>query len=233
MQIWCVPEKVEIDQTLRRVNVVVPGRADGRTKEHTERYSLARLLASVPNELSYPLMIVHDDRPDFVLASLEDHIGIEHTEIVPENVARSSFLRSKGLGPDVYFTPKAAYGEERKTAQELKDEILSDKPGGCWHGNAPERETADAIVGFALAKASSAQKAGYRTFDRNWLLMYNNWPGPAVNLFESASLAHARLVADGTFEQFDRVYVLGSRALIEMSASGVDEIELVDPGVEN
>ena len=233
MQTWCVPERAKIDETLRRLNVVVPDRADGRTKEHTERYSLARLLASVPDELSYPLMIVHDDRPDFVIASLENRIGIEHTEIVPENVARSSFLRSKGLGSDVYFTPRAKYGEGRKTAQELKDDILSDKPGGGWHGNGPERETADAIVGFALGKTSSAQKEGYRTFDQNWLLMYNNWPGPAVRLYESASLAHARLLAGGAFNEFDRIYVLGSRTLVEMTAAGVKEIELVEPGVEN
>ena len=233
MQTWCIPERAKLGEALRRVNVIVPDRADGRTKQHTERYSLARLIASVPDHLNYPLMIVHDDRPDFVVVSLENRIGIEHTEIVPENVARSSFLRSKGLGPDMYFTPRAAYGEERRTAQELKDEILSDKPGGGWHGKAPERETSDAIVGFALAKTSSAQKDGYRTFDENWLLMYNNWPGPAVNLSESASMAHTRLIDGGAFDQFDRIYVLGSRTLVEMNAVGATEIELVEPGVEN
>ena len=233
MQIWCVLERARIRETLRGVNVVVPDRADGRTKEHTERYSLARLLASIPDQLTYPLMIVHDDRPDFVLVSVDNRVGVEHTEIVPENVARSSFLRSKGLGPDVYFTPRATFGEDRKTAQELKDEILRDKPGSGWFGNAPERETSDAIVGFALAKTSSAKKDGYRTFDENWLLMYNNWPGPAVDLLESASLAHARLVAGGVFDQFNRVYVLGSRSLIELTAARVQSIELVEPGVES
>ena len=233
MQIWCALDKTKIRETLRRVNVTVPDRADGRTKEHTERYSLARLLASVSGELTYPLMIVHDDRPDFALVSLDKRIGVEHTEIVPENVARASFLRSKGLGPDAYFTPRATYGEKRKTAQELKDEFLRDEPGGGWFGNAPERETADAIVGFALEKTNSAKKDGYRTFDENWLLMYNNWPGPVVNLQESASLAHARLLAGGVFDQFDRVYVLGPSALVELTAAGVQSIELVDPGVES
>ena len=233
MQIWCALDTTKIGETLRRVNVVVPGRADGRTKEHTERYSLARLLASVPDQLNYPLMIVHDDRPDFVVVSVENRIGIEHTEIVPENFARSSFLRSKCLGQDVYFTPRATYGEDRKTAQELKNEILSNEPSGGWHGNAPERETADAIVGFALGKTSSAQKNGYQTFDKNWLLMYNNWPGPAVDLFESALLAHSRLLTDRVFDRFDRVYILGSRALVEMTTAGVKNIGFVDPGFES
>ena len=232
-QFWCVSDRANLEDTLRRVNLVVPDRANGRTKDHTERYCLARLLATVADELDYPLMIVHGDRPDFVVVSIQLRIGIEHTEVVPENVARASFLRTKGLGPDVYFTPRATFGEERKTAQELKDEIERDEPSGGWCGDSPERETADAIVGFSLSKLTSSQKDGYRRFDKNWLLLYNNWPGPAVDLGKSAYMAHPRMLSGGVFSTFERVYIIASRDLITLSATGVQTSVLVEPGVES
>ncbi|MFC5577015.1 hypothetical protein ACFPOA_03165 [Lysobacter niabensis] len=211
----------------------MPDRANGRTKDHTERYCIARLLATVAGDLDYPFMIVHDDRPDFVLVSVPSRIGIEHTEVVPENVARASFLRSKGLGPNVYFTPRATFGEERKTAQELKGEIERDEPSGGWYGESPERETADAIAGFSLSKLTSSQKDGYRLFDKNWLLLYNNWPAPAVDLGKSASMAYPKMLSDGVFSTFERVYIIDSQNLIILSAAGVQTVALVDPGVES
>lgn len=189
-QVWCVSGESDLVKVLRRVNVTVPNRADGRTTEHTEQYCLARLLASISRELEFPFMLVHDDRPDFILVSVSSRIGIEHTEIVPENVARASFLRSRGQGPEMYFTPRATFGEERKTAQQLKDEIDLNEPGDGWCGDTPERETADAIVGFTQRKVEASRKQGYRLFEKNWLMLYNNWPGPAVKIGKSASFAH-------------------------------------------
>ena len=232
-QIWCVADRASLGDTLQRVNVIVPDRANGRTKEHAELYCVARLLASLPSELEYPLMLVHDDRPDFIVVSVSLRIGIEHTEVVPENVARASFLRLKGHGPDVYPVPRATFGEARKTARELKDEIEQDKLGEGWCGDSPERETADAIVGFSLSKLASARKDGYRLFDKNWLLLYNNWPGPSVDLRKSAEMAHPRIDADGVFDTFERVYVLGSRQLLVLSASGIEDVAFAEPGVES
>lgn len=231
-QTWHVTDEANLQQVLRRVNLTVPGRADGRTKEHTERFSVARLLATIATELKYPFALAHEDRPDFVLKFPASQTGIEHTEVIPENVARASFLREKGYGPSVHFLPRAIFGERRKSAQELKSEILRDEPSGGWYGNAPERETASAIVGFAQHKSVAAQKRGYRRFDANWLLMYNNWPAPAVDFGEAIAIAHKAMVAQGCFDTFDRVYVVGSSELAVTDASRTQIIKLVDPGIE-
>jgi hypothetical protein len=177
-------------------------------------------------------MLVHDDRPDFILVATSSRTGIEHAEVVPENVARASFLRSKGHGPDMYFTPRATFGEDRKTAQQLKDEIALDEPGDGWVGDTPEKETAAAIVGFAQRKSATAHKQGYRLFDRNWLMLYNNWPGPAVKLGKSVSVAHPALLDQKVFDTFEYVFVLDSLELAILSAGYVQIVALVDPGLE-
>lgn len=64
--------------------------------------------------LVYPLIIVRDDRPDFVVVSLGNSISIEHTELIPENVAKPSLIRSMVSGPAAYHTPREIHGEKRK-----------------------------------------------------------------------------------------------------------------------
>ncbi|WP_426687213.1 hypothetical protein [Rhodanobacter ginsengiterrae] len=231
-KIWCVSDGDELLSVLRRVNVRVPDRAEGRTKEHTERYAIARLLSTIPHELEFPFMLVHDDRPDFIIVSISSRIGIEHSEIVPENVARASFLRSKGHGPEVYFLPHAKYGEDRRTAQQIKSEIELDELGSGWIGDGPERGTAEAIVGFAQRKVESSQKLGYRIFDRNWLLLENNWPAPALDIYKSVSFAHPGLVEHRVFEIFKYVFVETDSDIAILSADSFSVVPLVNPGVE-
>ncbi|KIL05685.1 hypothetical protein QX25_06690 [Stutzerimonas stutzeri] len=90
----------ELRTKLAELDIDVPARSEGRRNHHAERYCIAHLLATLPAErLSFPLTLVHSDKPDFVLTMSGTEVGIEHTEAVPENVARANFLREKGLGP--------------------------------------------------------------------------------------------------------------------------------------
>lgn len=222
-----------MSQLARQINVVVPGRAGGRTTDHTERYSVARLLLAVSDRLSFPLTVIHQDRPDFVLVCPDGRIGIEHTEVVPENVAHASFLRENGHGPDVYFLPRAEFGEPRKTAEQLKAELLADDSSEGWYGNAPEKGTAEAIAAYAGMKVIAAQKPGFEKYEDNWLLMYNNWPAPNPESEEVATLAQAALSAAGVFGVFSRVFVICSGEILAMDAAGSEVLTLADPGVES
>ena len=94
-QTWHVTDEANLQQVLRRVNLTVPGRADGRTKEHTERFSVARLLATIATELKYPFALAHEDRPDFVLKFPASQTGIEHTEVIGECRASLLFARKR------------------------------------------------------------------------------------------------------------------------------------------
>jgi hypothetical protein len=49
----------ELMQELLRMDINVPSRAEGRTKEHTERYAIAYLLSTLSRtELAYPLCLI-------------------------------------------------------------------------------------------------------------------------------------------------------------------------------
>lgn len=194
---------------LAQLDIDVPERSAGRRNHHAERYCIAHLLATLPaSRLSFPLTLVHDDKPDFVLSMPSGSVGIEQTEAVPENVARAQFLREKGSGSDVYFTPHATPGEPRKTAAELRQEIEVDEPGDGWVGNSAEREWAAAIVHYVQEKIPKATAPGFVRHPENWLMVYDNWPLPHINFAKAAALLYSLLIDINAFTVFDAIFVL-------------------------
>jgi len=221
----------ELRGGLAELDIDVPARSEGRTNHHAERYCIAHLLATLPIErLSFPLTLIHSDKPDFVLAMAGGEVGIEHTEAVPENVARADFLRAKqGLGPDVYFTPRATPGEPRKTAAQLRDEIEADAPGCGWGGDSPEREWAAAMAHYVKEKIPKATANGFVRYRTNWLIVYDNWPLPAVNYTRAASHLAPILMDLGAFTVFDAIFVHGDSQMCEFRGAAIIHA-LVKPG---
>lgn len=219
---------------LAELDIAVPGRSEGRKKQHTERYCIAHLLATLPvSELSFPLTLAHDDKPDFVMTMPWGVVGIEHSEAVPENVAHADFLREKeDIGPEVYFTPHATPGEPRKTAAELRQEIVADEPGGAWIGDSPEREWAAAMAHCAKEKLSKAVAADFARHSSNWLLIYDNWPLPHIDHAKAASFLSPVLMGMEAFGVFDRVFVHDDSRMCEFREASSPIIHaLVRPGV--
>jgi hypothetical protein len=202
------------------MDIDVPDRTEGRRNHHAERYCIAHLLATLPStRFSFPLTLTHGDKPDLVLAMPQGEIGIEHTEAVPENVARAQFLRDKGAGPDVYFTPHATPGEPRKTADELRREIESDEPGDGWVGDSAEHEWAAAILHYVKNKLPKAMADGFLRYPENWLIVYDNWPLPHLNTSKAASILNPLLKELGEFDVFDSIFVLDGSSVCEFRES--------------
>lgn len=58
----------ELRAALAAIDTDVPLRSERRTKQHTERYACVHLLATLPETMwTFPLQVVHGDRPDFVV----------------------------------------------------------------------------------------------------------------------------------------------------------------------
>lgn len=199
----------ELRVGLAKLDIDVPLRSEGRRNHHAERYCIAHVLATLPfDRLSFPLTLTHSDKPDFLLAMPGADVGIEHTEAVPENIARADFLRQReGLGPDVYFTPHALPGEPRKTADELRCEIADDEPGSGWWGDSPEREWAAAMAHYVKEKMPKAMAEGFARHQANWLIVYDNWPLPAIDYTKAASHLMPLLTDMGAFSVFDVIFV--------------------------
>jgi hypothetical protein len=226
---WQAASKRDLGALLRQVDVDVPIRTGGREHRHTERWAIARLLSSIREELLYPLSLSHEDRPDFVLTMAGARIGIEHSEVASGNVNAAQAIRERGLGPEVYWTPRATFDEPQRTFAQLKAEIDADEFPQPSYGDSPERNTASALAGFARRKAKSALKDGYQLEPKNWLLLYNNWPGINVDVLMACKIARKEMLADGVHGIFERVWVLGSTTLVTISQLSVTAIPLVEP----
>lgn len=210
----------ELRGRLAELDIDVPARSQGRRNHHVERYCIAHLLATLPvDQFSFPLILAHSDKPDFLLTMAGAEVGIEHTEAVPENVARANFLRERGLGPDVYFTPHATPGEPRKTADELRREIEADEPGPAWCGDSPEREWAAAMAHHVREKIPKATADGFARLPINWLIVYDNWPLPTIAYPKAASHLEPLLAEMGAFSVFDAIFVHDDSHMCEFRAA--------------
>lgn len=221
----------ELRARLAELDIAVPARSEGRRSHHAERYCIAHVLATLPIErLSFPLTLTHSDKPDFLLAMPDTAIGIEHTEAVPENVARADFLREKSLGSDIYFIPHAMPRESRKTADELRREIEADEPSSGWCGDSPECEWAAAMVHCVQEKIVKATADGFDRYPTNWLLIYDNWPLPAID-YSRAAFYLAPLLADiGAFSVFAAIFVHDDSQMCEFRNAPIVH-SLVKPGM--
>ena len=207
-----------LDRALASVDLDVPLRSEVRKTRQAERYACALLLATLPRSTwAFPLCVEHDDRPDFVIVDAGVRIGVEHTEVVPENHARESVLRETGPGPDVYFIRPAVPGEPRKSTARLRRQIADDAPGNAWVGDSPERQWAGAVGYFVARKTAAAQRPGFRLFERNWLLLYEQWPLPALDAERAAGLLRETPELQQAFALFERIFVVDDQTLWEFA----------------
>ena len=208
----------EFKISLSAIDVHVPPRTGGRKKDHAERYSIAHLLASLPaEEISYPVNLTHQDRPDFFLQMANREIGIEHIEAVPENHVRATIFRQKGIGPQVHMLQRHQPGELSRSNNEIRSDIIQDIVGAPWVGNEVEVEWARVMLHCIDAKVEILNKPGFTKFKENWLLIYNNWPLPAVHHEEASSLLADLCLNKVVPREFSRVFILDSKFLCEIS----------------
>ena len=86
---------MELLEALSRIDISVPFRTEGRTTEDCERWAICRFLSTFADTrlIQYPCKIIHEDKPDFILIHSSQKIGIEVTEVVPQNRAAIDALR--------------------------------------------------------------------------------------------------------------------------------------------
>ncbi|GAA0405233.1 hypothetical protein ACFOY5_08150 [Massilia aurea] len=99
--------------------------------------------------------------------------------ILAENVAHESTLRAT-VGQNTYLMRSAVVGEPRKSKKQLLAEIEEDRMPPPMMGDSVERAWAEAIAHFVDNKVASAKKPGYAAHDEHWLVIYDNWPAPAL-----------------------------------------------------
>ena len=194
---------------LSAIDIRVASRAERRTTEQCERWSICRFLSSYAETelIRYPMRIEKRERPDFLLTLPSTAIGIEVTEVVPPDWARANARRETLDSDDLIFLHRFRPGELRRSSQEIDAIACSIDPGDGWAGDAPEKEWADAMLYFPSQKAKKLAKPGYERFAANWLLIYDNWPLPAVEDAKAATYFVQRLSTLDAPLPFDRVFI--------------------------
>ena len=220
----------EMEKALAETNIAVPKRTSGRTKEHMERYTIAHLLSMLMKAdlITYPVKLIHRDRPDFMLSMGNRRIGIEHTEAISQNEAHKAVLRQRGYGPETWYISRTLPGEPRKQHKKLIKEIKANDPGDGWEGNSPETEWADAMFCFVKDKLNTIKKNGFERFDEDWLLMYDNWTLPAPEVREAAPLFFEAVQQTSALQKFKRIFVMTEQIFCEISAIGFRVYETND-----
>jgi len=220
----------ELLKVLAEIDISVPRRSEGRTKDHTERYAIAHLLSALvgKDRISYPLCLIQRERPDFLLTLDTKQIGIEHTEAVPQNEAHKTVLREKGNGPDVYFISHHHSGEPKKAAKELIEEIEANHGGAGWAGDSVEREWADAMFHFIEQKVATLLKDGFEWFEKDWLLIYDNWSLPALDRHKAAPFLLNLVTESEVLHEFERIYIITGQYLCEVASTGIQFYDIND-----
>lgn len=220
--------ETELENALKSIDISVPRRSEGRTKEHTEHYAIAHMLSALVGKthLSYPLELIQRERPDFLLIANGLEIGIEHTEAVPQNQAHKTVLRDKVDGPEVHFISRHQPDEPKKLAKELIEEIQANQSGTGWAGDSVEREWSEAMLHFVTGKLETFSKEGFEKFIMNWLLIYDNWSLPALDRDKAAQFLLPKLIESNCFNSFDSILIITGNLIYEFSNMGIAQHEI-------
>lgn len=210
---------VDLTDCLSKLDIEVPPRSEGRTTEQVERYAFAYLLSTLNErgKVSFPFSAAQEDRPDFVVKNGTTEIGIEHTEAVSQNEAHKAVLRDRHGDSGVHFLAHASTSDRRKSAKKLLQEIEADEPSEGWVGDSVEKEWAEVMLHFSEIKMAKLSSPGFRRFQENWLLIYDNWHLPAVNRSLGSKYLYQHLLDKNLLLKFNRVFVLSGEKICEFS----------------
>lgn len=205
-------------RSLRSLDSAVPRHPKDRNNSQVEQYTLVSFLSSMPwSAASFPLTVHKREKPDFLVTLGSRTLGIEHTEGTSQNLAKERAVRADGIGPSVHFIKPASIGDEPKSRREIEQEVRADAMGPGWIGDAVEQSWVEAMTHFVSRKLATAAKPGYMLYERNALLIYDNWPAPALKHAVAVPRIHEKLVRLEAWKTFWRIYILDEQTLVELS----------------
>ncbi len=124
MRILRAPTREDLLRELASIDIEVAPRAEGRTWDQTELYSICRSISSLyeTSRLTYPLKLLKSERPGFMLVcNGEGSIGVEVTEVVDEDFARAQVLPEVSEPDAVLDRSLFRWGDARRSLDELRE----------------------------------------------------------------------------------------------------------------
>ncbi len=204
---------------LSSINISVPPRGSERTTAHTETWSICRLLSTLAweDKLDYPCVWCKDERPDYVLQLGEQHAGVEITEAVKVDLARTEVLPEND-SDSVIDISLFKEQDKRKSLSELRHIASQSKlTGPGWVGDEADQEFARAISNRVERKTKKLNEDTFSRFDENWLVIYDNLALPGMNRNNAVDCLCRALVSYWGSNAFHRIFVESGELLIDLS----------------
>lgn len=232
LNIASVSDPTQLLATLREFDISVPGRIYGRTTDHTETWTIARLLSSLAatDLLGFPLTVAHQDRPDIVVKSKDTNIGVEVTEAISQQYAAYCALAEREF-PNAFLEPAHfRWGAQDMSVQKMR-ELLSQSHlnSDGWAGDRPEQEWALFMLSIVDTKLTKLARGDFAKFDQNWLAVYDNLPLPNIHLGKAISMLRP-LLQDrwSTNTSFDMLFIEHGPVIAWITAERSEHLALND-----
>lgn len=206
---------------LKNQDITVPARTEGRKNEHCERYTTFRLLATLANNFQYPLKIRHQDRPDFLLHSGDNKIGIEVTEAVSEEWAATDVM-AEAMGIEhTLFMDHFKRGTPKRTAKERKELIKNQPLSEGWGSSSLSEEWILWAIDRIETKTEDLKKPGFNLYEFNWLLVYDNLFLAFADIRELAKSLSSGLRSYWCSEyRYNQIFIESGNQLVHLKPEG-------------
>ncbi|WP_156887678.1 hypothetical protein [Desulfotignum balticum] len=221
-------DRTDLMGKLAAIDISVPPRTQGRTKDHCERWSICRWLSTYPY-FHFSIKLTHRDRPDFLLETSDSEIGIEHTEAIPEDYAHASAISERidnDILPDISHFK---WGQKKKKDEIYKIANMMELTGPGWKGDTPEIEWAQAVFEIIQKKTNLLKKHEFQKYDENILLIYDNLSLPFIDHSKAKATSILRESLKSYWNDgllFNKIFVQTDDLLIFFSQNKINTFEV-------
>jgi len=227
-----IGDKETLLSVLSRVDISVPGRSKGRKTKHTEIWMICHLLSTLAHNerLSYPVSVVHRDRPDFLVRNGNREIGVEATEGITPEFAKYSALAHRQF-PNALLEPGHFRPDDPPSTDEENCKLLSQNQltSDGWAGDAAEQEWAEHIRKIVDNKLAKLLRDDFQKYDENWLYVYDNLPLPRVDLDEAIEFLRPSLEPQWSRRpNFDSLFVECGSEIVHITKNHSERLQLHD-----
>jgi len=212
--------RTDLMNKLAEVDISVPLRSERRTTDDCERWSICRWLSTYP-DFNFPIRLTHRDKPDFILETFDQEIGIEHTEGIHQDYAQASKIAEENNDETIDTLVDMSlfkWGQKREKSEIYEIANRKKLTGPGWEGNSPEIEWAQALYDITQNKTIKLRKDDFKKYKENALLVYDNLPLPHIDYSKATSLFRDALTGywnSGII--FNKIFVQTDNLLIFIS----------------
>jgi len=222
----------ELVDYLRSQDITVPPRTGGRKSQHCERYGTFRFLATLAtiDRLEYPVTVIHQDKPDFLLQFPRANVGLEFTLATSQELAEIDALAEQtGKAMCLPLDQFAEGAPKRSTAE--RRAILENRPrmGDGWVDDEPDREWKIGMMNRIRRKTNDLRGPHSTRCKENWLLIYDDLTVNFLATPEKAALLNREL--ESYFREqccYDVVFIESVGELLEFTSGGCTKQQIND-----